>query len=130
MTRSESEGLGLSLLLYAAVIAGVLTAVALPVYFANAPKVYDNPPLASADPLLNSPIIGERVTTRVPLAHLQRKAIVDPAVVAALNAKAKKPEPARHSVRQALERARRTPVAELQPEPTHSTFFLFKLFGG
>jgi len=130
MTRSESEGLGLSLLIYAAAIAGVLTAVALPVYIANAPRVYDNPPLANADPLLNGPIIGERVSNRVPLGHLQRKTIVDPAVVAALNAKAERPKPVHHAVRRNEDRATRTPVAELRAEPKHATFFLFRLFGG
>jgi hypothetical protein len=123
MTRSESEGLGLSLLIYAAAIAGVLTAVALPVYIVNAPRVYDNP-------LLNGPIIGERVSNRVPLAHLQRKTIVDPAVVAALNAKAERPKPVHHAVRRNEDRATRTPVAELRAEPKHATFFLFRLFGG
>jgi hypothetical protein len=130
MMRSESEGLGLSLLLYAAAIAGVLTAVALPVYIANAPRVYDNPPLANADPLLNGPIIGKRVSTRVPLARLHHKTIVDPAVIATLNANVEKPEPVHHTVRRTADRAARTPVAELQAEPKHATFFLFRLFGG
>lgn len=130
MTRSESEGLGLSLLIYVAAIVGVLATVALPVYIANAPRVYDNPPLANADPLLNGPIIGKRVSTRVPLARLHRRIIVDPAVVAALNAKIIKSEPVRHAVRRNEDRARRTPVAELRAEPRHATFFLFRLFGG
>ena len=128
MTRSQSEGLGLSLLVYAAAIVGVLIAVGLPVYLANAPQVYDNPPLAKADPLLNGPIIGERVSARVPLARLRRETIVDPSVVKKLNAKAEKP--ARHPVRQAERRTKRTPVAELRNEPKHETFFLFDLFGG
>jgi hypothetical protein len=111
-----------------AAIIGALALVALPVYLANRPQVYENPPLARADPLLSGPIIGERVSTRIPVALLRHETIVDPKVVAALNAKLKEPE---HSapVRTA-QRGSGTPVAELQPAPRHSNFFLFRLFGG
>ena len=130
MNSSESEGLGLSLLVYMAAIFGILAVVALPVYLANKAEVYDNPPLVRADPLLNGPIIGNRVNERVPLARLKREAIVDPALVRALNADAEKAEPVRQSVSRTARRADRTPVADLQDEPKRRTFFLFDLFGG
>lgn len=130
MNASESEGLGLSVLIYMGAILGALALLALPVYLANRPQVYDNPtlpPLAQTDPLLNGPIVGKRVSTRVPLALLKRETIVDPKLVAALNARAEK-APVRHVA--TVRHARGTPVAELQPEPRHSGFFLFRLFGG
>jgi hypothetical protein len=130
MDASESEGLGLSLLLYVAAIAGTLALVAAPVYFASRPQVYDNPPLARADPLLNGPIIGKRVSTRVPVARLKREIIVDASVVAALNAKSEKPATEHHATHRAAQRPSGTSMAELRPEPQQPTFFLFRLFGG
>lgn len=128
MDSSESHGLGLSLLIYVAAIAGTLALVAVPVYVANAPEVYENPPLARADPLLNGPIVGKRVSSSVPLAILKRETLVDPAIVAALNAKAKKEAPVRHPVQRTAHRAAGTPVADLQPERPRHSFFLFNLF--
>ncbi|HEY5380533.1 MAG TPA: hypothetical protein VIJ78_13495 [Pseudolabrys sp.] len=129
MNPSDSEGLGLSVLIYMAAILGGLALIAGPVYLVNRPQVYENPRLARADPLLNGPIVGKRVSTRVPLALLKHEPIVDPKIVAALNAKTKKTEPHR-TTHQVAERSRGTPVAELQPEPRRPTFFLFRLFGG
>ena len=64
------------------------------------------------------------------LARLRRETILDPAIVEALNAKAEKAAPARHTVRRSAPRSDRTPVAELQAEPKRQGFFLFNLFGG
>ena len=130
MNSSESEGLGLSLVVYLAAIFGILAVVALPVYLANKAKTYDNPPLAQSDPLLNGPIIGNRVSARVPLARLKREQIVDPALVRALNEDAEKNEPIHHPVHRTARRSDSTPVADLQAEPKRHTFFLFDLFGG
>jgi hypothetical protein len=102
----------------------------LPVYFTNRPQVYENPPLARADPLTNGPVVGNRVSSRVPLARLKRETIVDPAIVAALNEKTKKAAPVHSSTNRTARRATGTPVAELQPERKQPTFFLFSLFGG
>ena len=123
------------MLLYAGIIVGALTALAVPVYFATKPQVFDNPPMAEHDPLLNSPIIGERETVRRPLAVLKHRVIVDPKMVAALNAEAKQAAPVRHAATEAPahiaeHRSSGSSVADLQPEPRHSTFFLFRLFGG
>jgi hypothetical protein len=130
MRASESEGLGLSLLIYAGAILGALALVALPVYFTNRPQVYANPLLARADPLLNGPIVGNRISARVPLARLKKETIVDPAIVAALNEKTKKAAPVHSSAHRTARRATGTPVADLQPERKQPTFFLFSLFGG
>jgi hypothetical protein len=132
MTSSETDGLGASVAIYLAAILGVLALLALPVYLATRPQVYDIPPLAHADPLLEGPIIGERMPTTPALAVLQNKPIVDPKVVAALNAKVKEPE---HHVsynvsHRVVRRRAETPVAQLPDEPRQPQFFLFKLFGG
>ena len=135
MDASESEGLGLSLLLYVAAIAGTLALVAAPVYFASRPQVYDNPPLARADPLLNGPIIGAREATRAPLAVLKRRTIVDPKFVATLNAKIKQPERDRRRAapqvaQQPAQRLRGQAVAEVWQESRRPTSFFQLLFGG
>ena len=128
MTSSQSDGLGFSLAVYLAAILGALAVIALPVYFATRTQVYPNPPLARADPLLNGPVVGERVPTSRPVAMLKKRTIVDPATLAALNAKAEKAAPARQPARRAASRPNRTPVADNQTEPQHHTFFLFNLF--
>jgi hypothetical protein len=127
---SESEGLGLSLLIYAGAILGVLALAALPVYIINRPQVYEIPPLAHADPLLNGPIVGSNVSTRFLLARIKRETIVDPAIVAALNEKARKAAPVHQTKYRTVQRETGTPVAALQPERKRPAFFLFSLFGG
>jgi hypothetical protein len=129
MVSSESEGLGLSVLIYMAAILGALAAIAVPVYIANAPQVYENPKLARSDPLLGSPIVGDRGPTRVPLAMLKHETIVDPAILASVNAKSKAVATAHPATRAVAQRSRGTPVADLQPEPPRHNFFL-NLFGG
>jgi hypothetical protein len=130
MRTSASEGLGLSVVIYMAAVLGVLGLVVVPVYLANAPQVYENPTLARANPLLDGPIIGNRAPHPVPLAMLKRQTIVDPAIVAGLNAKAKQVASARVTRPTSTPRPRGTPVAELQPERPRHSFFLFNLFGG
>lgn len=130
MDASETEGLGASLAIYLAAIVGTLALVAVPVYLANAPEVYENAPLARSDPLLNGPIIGNRVPSGLPVALLKMEPVVDPATLAVLNAKEKKQTVTPHSPQQrTVHRASGTPVADLQPErPRRSSFFLFNLF--
>jgi len=127
MDTSDSEGLGLSVLLYLGAIVGALALLAVPAYYATRAEVHANPPLAQADPLLNGPIIGDRLTGRFPLAMLQRQTLVDAETVALLKPKAKKSEPARIAARPAR-RAAGTPVAELQTERSRPAMFPFNLF--
>jgi hypothetical protein len=130
MNNSDSEGLGLSMLIYAGAIVVALTTITVPVYYANTAQVYDNPPPPPADPLLNGPIIGDREPARHPLAILKHRVIVDPKVVAALNAKVKKATPEPHVAEHVERRPVNVSRSEPRPEPRHSTFFLFRLFGG
>ena len=127
MDSTDSEGLGLSVLVYLGAILGALALLAVPAYYATRAEVHANPPLAQADPLLNSPIIGDRLAGRFPLARLQRQILVDPETVALLARKTKKPEPTRTAARPA-HRATGTPVATLQTERSRPAVFPFNLF--
>jgi len=124
------DGLGGSVAIYMGALAGALALIAVPVAFAISPQVYDNPPPEPLDPLLKGPIVGSRVSTPMPLAHLKHPALVDPKVIAELNAR-QKARPAPHdSVAHTPAREHGPAVAGL-PEPRErSGFFLFNLFGG
>ena len=133
MDTSESEGLGLSLLLYIGAILGALAVLAVPVYVATKPQVYENPPLASANPLLNGPILGARAAGRAPVATLQRQAISDAESAKWLTARNRKAEPA---PRVAVRAAQRATVAQDEPAAaelqtkrrTRVAIFPFSLF--
>ncbi|MCW5694570.1 MAG: hypothetical protein KIT48_19600 [Pseudolabrys sp.] len=132
MELSGRDGLGWAVAIYMAAMMGTLGALAVPVYYAVSPQVYENPPPEPLDPLLNGPIVGKRVSTPVPLALLKHPELVDPKLVAELNAKMNgKSKPARHEVaQQPARRERAAAVAELPDRPERSGFFLFNLFGG
>lgn len=131
MEVSGRDGLGFSVVLYMGAMLGTLGVIAVPVYYAVAPQVYANPRAEPLDPLLNGPIVGKRVSTPVPLALLKHPQIVDPKVVAELNAKIRQAKPAHHEVaQQPARRERGATVAELPERPERSGFFLFNLFGG
>lgn len=128
MDTADSEGLGLSVLLYLGAIVGALALLAVPAYYATRAEVHANPPLAQADPLLNGPIVGDRLAGRFPLAMLQRQTLVDAETVALLKPRAtKKPEPVRTAARP-VHRAAGTPMAELQTERSRPAAFPFSLF--
>jgi hypothetical protein len=129
MGNPESEGLGLSVLVYMAALTGTLAVLAVPAYFATRPVVYANPPLARSDPL-RGPIVGARLDTPFPLARLERATLVDPTIAAGLSARAKKAEPEHRVTHRVARRPTGTPIAELQPERKRPTFSLFGLFGG
>jgi len=125
------EGLGGSVAIYAGAILGTLGLIAVPLYIALSPQVYENPPIEPLDPLLQGPIVGNRVSTPMPLAHLKHETLVDPKYVAELNAGLRKREPAaRHVGGPALVRERGPAIAELPQRRERSGFFLFNLFGG
>lgn len=129
MDTSDSEGLGFSVAIYIAAVACVFVLIAVPVYWANGPTVYDNPPLARSGPLMNGPVVGRQVSSAVPLIMLKREAIVDPAILAGLNAKAEKQTAKpRHAPNKGAPRATGTPVADLQPDRPRRSFFPFSLF--
>lgn len=129
MTSSESEGLGLSVLIYMTAILTCLALMAVPAYLLTRGQVYENPSLVRADPLLNGPVIGQRESSPPPLGILKHRTLVDPDFVASLNAKIEQPK--QHRVTQKVaKRERRQTFAELPDEPRRPTFFLFRLFGG
>lgn len=131
MERSGHDGLGLSLAIYMGAIVAMMGVLAVPVYMALGPQVYDNPRPEPLDPLLNGPIVGQRVSAAIPVALLKREPLVDPKVVAALNAKVRQAEPARHQVaHQPVHRQPAAAVAEAREPPQRSGFSLFSLFGG
>ena len=128
MDELAHEGLGGSVAIYMSGIVGALALIAVPVYLAAAPSVYDNPPPEPLDPLLQGPIAGSRVSTPMRLAHLKPTVIVDPKLIAEVNRRA---TPARRqTVRSAPARERGPAVAELPDRKNERGFFLFNLFGG
>lgn len=131
LQEMADEGLGGSVAIYAGAILGALGLIAVPIYFAVSPQVYENPPLGPLDPLLQGPIIGNRVSTPMPLAHLKHEVLVDPKYVAELNARLKKREaPPQHVAQPTRVRERGPAVAELPERRERSGFSLFNLFGG
>ncbi len=114
-------------MVYLGAILGVLGLFAVPAYYLTRAEVHANPRLAQADPLLNGPIIGERLAGRFPLARLQSQVVVDPETVALLTPKVKKPEPGRAAAR-SPRHTTGTPVAALQPERSRPAVFPFNLF--
>ena len=120
--------------IYLTALAAGVAVIAVPVYLAVKPTVYDNPPIVRANPLLNGPVIGARDTSRAPLALLKRRVIVDPKIVAALNAKVKQPERRRASspqvAQQPTQRPRGQAVAEVREQSPRGPSFFQMLFGG
>jgi hypothetical protein len=127
MNTSDSEGLGLSVLVYLGAIFGALALLALPAYYLTRAEVHENPSLAQSDPLLNAPIIGDRAAGRFPLAALQRQNLADAETARFLTPKAKKAAATRLAARPAR-RDTGTPVAELQGERSRPAVFTFSLF--
>lgn len=128
MESHDSEGLGVSILIYVAAVFGVLAVFVLPVYYATGPTVYDSPPLARSGPLQGGPAYTHRDSARHTLAVLKRETLIDPAVLAALNSKAKKTAQPRRSAPQATKRATRTDIAGLQAGQERTSIFPFSLF--
>lgn len=131
MEPSGHDGLGLSLAIYMAAIVATMGVLAVPVYMAIGPQVYENPRPEPLDPLLNGPIVGQRVSTAIPLAFQKQQNLVDPKVLAELNAKTRPAPPPRHQV--AHVPAQRRPaaaMAEAREPRERSGFSLFNLFGG
>ena len=128
MEGTNSEGLGLSVLLYLGAIFGAFMLLAFPIYWALQPQVYDNPKLAQSNPLLNGPIVGERAAGGFPLAVLQRQIIADAETTALLNPRKKKADPAPRTATRTARRETGTPMAELRVEQPRPAVFPFNLF--
>lgn len=131
MNSADSEGLGLSALLYMGAILGALALFATPAYYMTRGEVHENPRFVQqVDPVLNNPMTGDRLAGRFPLARLERQTLVDAETVALLTPKAKKPEPAVRTAARPAHRAAPagTPVAALQPERSRPSLFPFNMF--
>jgi hypothetical protein len=133
MHGADSEGLGLSVLVYLGAILGALTLFAVPAYYATRAEVHANPVLAQSDPLLNGPRIGDRAAGQFPLANLQRQTLADAETTAMLKpkpkrAESKKTEPAMRVASRPAKRETGTPMAELQTERNRPSSFPFSLF--
>jgi hypothetical protein len=122
----NDDGLGVSLLIYASAILGALVLIMAPIYPANRPTVYQNSGVQQFDQVL--PARAER--HNYPLAHLEHRDIVDPAIVAALNAKAEAERSRRasasesHRVAHVRPTTRRT-YADAAPARQANPFALF-----
>ncbi len=102
--------------IYAAAIAGVLAVIMLPFYLANAPAVYKNSGAKSF-----SEILAARAEGRdYPLAKLERRQIVDPAIVAALNAKAHTQRTRSQAERRPVHHVRRTAAPRTAQQRTYA----------
>lgn len=123
----DDAGLAGSILIYAAAIVGALLVLLAPVYFANTGTVYPNSGVRSFDQILSA-----RGPEQYPIARLERRSIVDPAVVAALNKKARDkqaraegsaPAQSRHSPGR-----ERSPRYAEAPPPRNPFSLFFSLF--
>jgi hypothetical protein len=96
LSDHNSRCLGVSLAIYLIAVAFGLVLFVSPVLLANGPTKFDNPGLAAYDPPPGTVLIPQRARNSFPLAFLKHEEIVDPALVAELNAKAKKAEMSHH----------------------------------
>ena len=102
MINRRDEGLGLSLLVYAGLMAAALTLLVTPVLWASGPTEYANPELPKYDITSSRTLAHQQ--KQIPLARLKREEIIDAKMLAAINTKPAKPE----RVREARERPSRT----------------------
>jgi len=125
--NNSDEGMGLSVVIYAIAMMCGLALFALPVLWANSARVYENPGVAAVR-TPGGPAYASR-QSQFPLANLKEEQIVSPAMLAELNAKAKKEKPQR-TARSAAPSHRS--YAQVQDEPAQQRparrSFFFSLF--
>ena len=113
MYHAREEGLGLSLAVYALLMAAVLTLIITPVLWAYGPTEYTNPELPKYDITSSRTLAHQH--KQVPLARLKREEIVDAKMLAAINTKPAKTE----RVREARERPSRPARTAYAQAPDH-----------
>ncbi len=113
MYHAREEGLGLSLAVYALLMAAVLTVIITPVLWAYGPTEYTNPELPKYDITSSRTLAHQH--KQVPLARLKREEIVDAKMLAAINTKPAKTE----RVREARERPSRAARTAYAQAPDH-----------
>ena len=105
MTAYDDKALGGAVLIYIAAILCGIAVFVVPVLIANGPTVIANP--TAQDALAHMAAL-RKSDGPYPVARLRRADIVDPATIAALNAKIAKAEHARHSAAAYQRRVHRT----------------------
>ena len=109
MINRRDEGLGLSLLVYAGLMAAALTLLVTPVLWASGPTEYANPELPKYDITSSRTLAHQQ--KQIPLARLKREEIIDAKMLAAINTTPAKPERVREA-RERPSRASRTAYAQ------------------
>ena len=109
MSHAREEGLGLSLAVYALLMAAVLTLIITPVLWAYGPTEYTNPELPKYDITSSRTLAHQH--KQVPLARLKREEIIDAKMLASINTKPAKTERVREA-RERPSRAARTAYAQ------------------
>jgi len=113
MINRPDEGLGLSVLVYAGVMAAALALLVTPVVWASGPTEYSNPQLPKYDITSSRTLAHQQ--KQIPLARLKREEIVDAKMLASINAKPSKSE----RVREARERPSRAGRTAFAQAPDH-----------
>jgi hypothetical protein len=113
MINRRDEGLGLSVLLYAGVMAAALALLITPVLWASGPTEYPNPQLPKYDITSSRTLAYQQ--KQIPLARLKREEIVDAKMLASINTKPAKSE----RVREARERPSRAARTAFAQAPDH-----------
>jgi hypothetical protein len=126
----NSRCLGVSLAIYLIAVTFGLMLFVLPVLLANRPTKYENPGLAVYDPPPGTLLIPQRARNSFPLAFLKHEDLVDPTLVASLNARAKKAEKPRHLASHSGPRVRPEAPSENKryAQPANSGRSLFSFF--
>ena len=122
MNKSD-EGMGLSVVVYAIAMACGLALFGTPVIWANSARVYDNPGVTAAN-VPGGPARNAHLE-QYPLANLHAPQIVSPAMLAELNAGAKKEKP-RRTARTSAPTPHRYAQAQEEPaeqRPARRPFF-------
>jgi hypothetical protein len=110
MYHAREEGLGLSLVVYALLMAAALTLIITPVLWASGPTEYVNPQLPKYDITSSRPLAHQQ--KQIPLARLKREEIVDAKMLASINTKPAKSERVREARSERPSRAARTAFAQ------------------
>jgi hypothetical protein len=131
--RTADEGLGLSMIAYAAILLAGLALVAGPVIWSNSGTAYENPALSGGSPSasLYSRVHNERT---FPVALLKPRTIVDPAILAKVNEASEPAKPVRAASTPAHRRYAEARQQETVPPVSRRgggpASFFFSLFGG
>jgi hypothetical protein len=130
MSFEHTRGLGVSVAIYLVAMVCSLTLFVVPVLLANGSKTFDNPGLAAYDPPPGTLVIPQRARYALPLAFLKHDDIVETAMLAKVNANAKKAEKPRQLASRTGQRVRseRPPTDMRYAQPGNSGRSFFSLF--